>query len=401
MSLSDELEAQEGNVSVASRADEIQLERMDKARNLRPNEPDHAEQVFVKREDLVRSVFQGPLRLQIGGLPSGSGFAAGPRFEWTSRAQTVRFDLSAIGSIHSYYTVGAGVVLPGASNPRLSFAIEGAHSYAPSLDYYGPGPNSSKDGRTDYLREETPFGVRIRWRPTPRHVTTNFGLGMLLVNVGPGTRDSIPSTESVYGPSQAPGIDVQPNFVVAGSFVDVDFRDNPGNPHKGTHATLLYERYSALSLDQFSFNQVSTYVEHYVPFWNEKRVIALRAGTQLSYHNGDQVVPFYLQPTLGGADTLRGFPRYRFYDENSILFNAEYRWEGASILDVALFADAGKVFNRPGQISLSNLESSFGFGFRFKTRENVVTRSERVVVRIDFGFSNEGFQSWLRFDNVF
>src|SRR4030095_6932117 len=83
MSLSDELEAQEGNVSVASRADEIQLERMDKARHLRPHEPAHAEQVCVKREALVRSVFQGPLRLQIGGLPSGSGFAAGPRFEWT------------------------------------------------------------------------------------------------------------------------------------------------------------------------------------------------------------------------------------------------------------------------------------------------------------------------------
>ena len=86
--------------------------------------------------------------------------------------------------------------------------------------------------------------------------------------------------------------------------------------------------------------------------------------------------------------------RYRFYDENAILFNAEYRWEITTGFDMALFADAGKVFNRPGDISLSNLETSAGFGFRFKNRE-------KVVGRLDTGFSREGVRVWFRFGTLY
>jgi outer membrane translocation and assembly module TamA len=134
---------------------------------------------------------------------------------------------------------------------------------------------------------------------------------------------------------------------------------------------------------------LSADAEGYIPFWNKKRVIALHAGTELSYHRDDQVVPFYLQPTLGGPDDNRGFRRYRFYDENVIRLNAEYRWEVTSGFNLAAFGDAGKVFNNPGQISLSNLESSVGFGLRFTTYK-------RLLARIDTGFSNEGFQVWFQ-----
>src|SRR6185503_17228170 len=120
----------------------------------------------------------------------------------------------------------------------------------------------------------------------------------------------------------------------------------------------LYDRYAALESDLFSFHRVSAVAEHYIPFLNQKRVIALRAKTDLSFHSERQVVPFYLQAILGGDSDLRGFPAYRFYDENSLVFNAEYRWEVSSRFDAALFVDSGKVFNRPRDISLSGLETS-------------------------------------------
>ncbi len=50
--------------------------------------------------------------------------------------------------------------------------------------------------------------------------------------------------------------------------------------------------------------------------------------------------------------------------------------------------------NGPDKINLSHLKNSAGFGFRFKSRE-------AVVMRIDTGFSREGFQIWLKFGNVF
>ena len=53
-------------------------------------------------------------------------------------------------------------------------------------------------------------------------------------------------------------------------------------------------------------------------------------------------MPFYQQPTLGGPDALRGFRPFRFYDNNAVLVQGEYRWEASRSLDVALFADGGK-----------------------------------------------------------
>jgi hypothetical protein len=61
----------------------------------------------------------------------------------------------------------------------------------------------------------------------------------------------------------------------------------------------------------------------------------------------------------------------------------------------ALFADAGRVFEKPGNIGrLSQLKTAAGFGVRFNARE-------RVELRIDTGFSNEGVQTWVQFTGVF
>ena len=77
-----------------------------------------------------------------------------------------------------------------------------------------------------------------------------------------------------------------------------------------------------------------------------------------------------------------------------MVMNAEYRWEIFSGLDGALFADAGKVFPRRGLLNFHDLESSAGFGLRFNARN-------ATFLRIDTGFSQEGFQVWLKFNDVF
>ena len=62
-----------------------------------------------------------------------------------------------------------------------------------------------------------------------------------------------------------------------------------------------------------------------------------------------QQVPFYLMPTLGGNDSLRGFRDYRFRGPHALLLQGEYRFEIWSGLDGALFYDAGKVAHAPGR----------------------------------------------------
>ena len=321
---------------------------------------------------------------------------------------TFVLNVYAIGSVRTYYMAGVGMVLPGFADRRLSLAVDGGYLYAPELDYYGPGPDSSKGDRTNYLEEDTSVNFRMRWRPPRQHVTWGVDLGALFVNVGPGTRSGIAPTPSVFGPSEAPGIDVQTDFLRAGSFIDFDYRDVyveadsyrnippdrrgyraiPLDASKGTRVIAGYQQYFDIHQNTFSFGRLFADAEQYLPFRNKSHVVALHAGTELSYQPEDQVVPFYLQPTLGGPHDDRGFRRYRFYDENVIRLNAEYRWNVSYGFDMALFADAGKVFNKPGQIGLSNLESSVGFGLRFRS-------PQRLLFRIDTGFSHEGFQVWL------
>ena len=92
-----------------------------------------------------------------------------------------------------------------------------------------------------------------------------------------------------------------------------------------------------------------------------------------------QQVPFYFQPTLGGATHLRGFREFRFRDQNSVLVGAEYRWEAWWALDVALFADAGMVAPSRRSLSLRDMEVGYGIGFRFHSNRAFVARLDLAV----------------------
>lgn len=380
--------------SVNSRAGQIQAERAQKAATLTPDEPGRTERIFDKAEDIAEGVFRGaPLRLQFGGLPGGSGFSYGPLIEWRNPSD-LSLRLVAIGGFSGSYKTGA-VVEKFYPNQSLRLTTDAAYVYANRLDYYGPGPDSLESNRTRYLLEETSADFGVRWQPPPGRFSAGVEAGGLFVNVGPGTSSTIPSTDAVFSPSEAPGIDEQTDFIRGGGYIDLDYRDLPRKPTDGTRALLRYQRYQDVVLERFSFNRLSAEVEHYIPFLNKKRVIALHAATELSFNSDDQLVPFYLQPTLGGPRTLRGFRRYRFYDDNSVVYNAEYRWEVSTGFEMALFADAGRVFDRPSEIArLSQMKTSAGFGARFNARE-------RVALRIDTGFSNEGYRIWLQVTSAF
>jgi hypothetical protein len=373
-----------------TRAAQIEGQRLEKTADLHRERPIKAERHYTQ---ITKVMKESPVKIMSGGLGPGAGFAIGSLFEWQNRDDSLRSKLYGSVSINRFYVVGTGIEFHNIAGERLNLSVDALHRDSPRLNYYGSGPDSSKGDRTNYRKEETLFDLRLT-SDAHDHVRPTCGVGELLINVGPGTNDSLAQTAAVFTPEQAPGIDQQSNYLLAGCSLAFDYRQTPGDPRKGAYAFLGYERYHAQDGNQFSFHRVYATAEQYIPFLNRKRVIALRQSTTLSYHDTDQVVPFYLQATLGSDADLRGFRRDRFYDENSIVFNAEYRWEITSGFDMAVFGDAGKVFDRPWNISLSDLETSAGFGFRFKNRE-------RVTVRLDTGFSREGVRVWLKFGTIF
>ncbi|MCI0627667.1 MAG: BamA/TamA family outer membrane protein, partial [Acidobacteria bacterium] len=267
------------------------------------------------------------------------------------------------------------------------------HRNYPGINYYGPGPDSTKNGRANYRLEDTALDAALGVSPT-RFVKFGGAAGFLAVNVGPGTDDRFASAETIYTPTQTPGIDRQTNFLRYGAFGQFDWRDDPFGPKRGGNYVVQYTRFEDRDLGSHDFNLLDIDLQQYIGFFNRTRVIALRAHTQLTDSRADQTVPFYLQPVIGGSDDLRGFRPFRFSGNNSLVLSAEYRWEIFAGCDGALFMDGGKVFRRRGELNFRDLESSAGFGLRFNARN-------RPFIRMDFGFSHEGFQVWFKFNDIF
>jgi hypothetical protein len=377
----------------ASRAEQIENEQSLKAKTLSPDVPESSPQWFERPAEKAHDFLQkSRIQIQLGGLPMPAQLAVGPAFKWQNADGKVRGAIWGAAWIHWFYGVGAGLELPRASRQRLDVRFEAAHLDLPQLDFYGEGPQSLKSNRTNYRREDTRFGFQIDRQAI--HVQPHCNADQLLLNVGPGTSGSITSTNVRFSDTQAPGVDAQTNFFISGCGLKLDFRDMPEYPRKGAALFLDYRNFAAEKLSRNSFNRATASIQEYVPFFSMTRVIALHAAADMTFHNSDQVVPFYMQPTLGGFSDLRGFRPLRFYDENAAVANVEYRWEIFTGLDMAVFGDAGEVFHRPAQFNWSYIQSDVGFGLRFNNQRT-------VVVRTDIGFSREGFYAWVVFGKVF
>ncbi len=383
---------------VSSRVQEIETARRQRTPQLAPDEVSKLERFLltIKEKRLLERATGGiaGLRIRFGGLVSGSGFAIGPEYLRRDLADGgVIVRGSARASLKRYELFDLQLTFPKLAREKAFVDLYAVHRNYPRIDYYGPGPDSAKTGRSDFRLEDTAYDFTAGAKPV-RHLRLGGTLGYLQVNVGPGADRRFVSADRIFTPATTPGIDRQSDFLRGGVFAQYDWRDNPGGPRKGGNYLVRHTWYSDRILSLYSFRRLDLEAQQYIPFFNLRRVIALRGKSVLTYAESGQRVPFYLQPTLGGSEDLRGFRPFRFYDDNMIALNAEYRWESFSGLEMALFADAGKVFHRRAQWNLRDMEGAFGVGWRFNVRNN-------VFMRIDVGFSHEGYQVWIKFNNVF
>ncbi len=385
--------AQEG-----SRAAEIEAARNEKSQNLQPEKPSRTESAllaFKEKKFLERiSYGMGGLRVKLGGMVQGGGFGIGPEYFRPDLANgNVVFRTAAQASIRGYQRYDMEFGAPHFAHNKLFLNLFAVHHDYTGINYYGPGPDSKRASRTDFRIIDTSTDGTFGILPV-KHMKMGVSGGYLLVTLGPGQDTRFASTDKVFTPQQAIGINTRPDFVRMGIFAEYDYRDNPGGPRTGGDYLIQFDRYLARPQTGNDFRRLKVDLQQYVPFFNRRRVLALHAQSVLTYPDNQSVVPFYLQPVLGGSEDLRGFRSFRFYDNNLILVNGEYRWEVFSGLDMALFADSGKVFHRHADLNFQNMEADFGFGFRFNVRNN-------VFLRIDTAFSHEGFQVWFKFNNIF
>jgi Omp85 superfamily domain len=344
------------------------------------------------------------LHLANGNFPAGAGvkFAVGftddlgptrPAAD-PNRANRVEIDTVAAYSTAGYLRGGASLNVYRLGGAPLGVRVHAQHFEFPQEDFFGFSQDSLEENRTNYLLRSTEAGAELQWTPV-RLIDVGGGVSYLRPRIGAGTDDRFPSTEELFDPTTIPGYQRQPDyFVRSDASVALDWRDNPLHPHSGGRYGVQFSDYRDHDLDAFGFRRVSIDLQQYVPIPDRYRTIALHAAAVFTDADAGAQVPFYFQPTLGGARALRGFREFRFRDRNGLLLTAEYRWEAWWALDGALFVDAGTVAAERNDLKLGDMDVSYGVGFRFHS-------NSAFVARLDLAFSREGFIPLLRFEHAF
>jgi outer membrane protein assembly factor BamA len=380
-----------------TRAARLQQQREDKSQQLHSYEPAKLEAGLseIKEKRYVERFHAGykGFHPMLGGLSTGSGFALGTQYVKTNIAGVLNFEASGQASFLGYQRYRLALNALELANRRAFLGFNFTQNNAPQEDFYGIGSNSAEKARVNYRLETTDYSGTAGIRPIPKLEVGARG-GLLNTNVGHGTDNRYRSAEEVFTPEAAPGVDRQPHYKYAVAFAKYDYRDHPMNPRSGGLYKVEGGYYYDNDLEAYSHRRWRMEAQQYFPFFNERRVIAVRGKLEMTDANSDQQIPFYLLPTVGGSEDLRGYQEFRFRDKDSLVFNLEYRWEAFSGLDMAVFGDAGNVFPTAGDIKLNKLKTSYGFGFRFNTEA-------AVFWRIDIGFSPEGVRPFVKFSHVF
>jgi hypothetical protein len=383
-----------------TRAEADRAKREEKASQLVPERRSKLEAVLYEiDEDLIlQRIFNPPrgIHARFGGIGEGAGFGGGPGYQFIG----VPFDLrtSAAASLKGYFIAEGSVRFPGTQSEDLYTWANGPYVevYArrrdfPQEDFYGIGPDSLEDARSNFALRDT--FVRVTPAVRRGYLTAGVNLGYLDPSVGSGTDTRMPSTDEIFRAEEVPGLDAQPAFGVIEPFVEFATLDRAINDRAGGQYRLTFTRYADRDLDRFSFNRWDVDLRQIIPFVHDTHSLALRAWASSSDPSEGDTVPFYLQPTLGGAYTLRGFRTFRFRDRSALLLQAEYRWRINEFVAGALFYDTGAVGPELGEIG--KLERDYGFGLRAGSRAT-------VGFRLDFAFGGgEGTRILLRFDDVF
>jgi hypothetical protein len=335
-----------------------------------------------------------------GDFPAGAGMKFGVGYEKRVNGSLLepslpdRVDLMAVAaySTRGYKRLRGGLAWRDVAGSAVDIEGFGQYYDFPQEDFFGLGPDSSEEARTNYQLEAVETGALVRWRPSRLNVTA--GTFFFRPKLAEGTDSRYPSIEQGFGPSNAPGMGTETDFLKLEASIALDLRDNPQFPKAGGRYAVTVAQFDDRDLERFDTRRVDVALQQFVPLPDRYRRLALRAeGTFTDAESGD-AVPFYLQPTLGGARNLRGFREFRFRDRNSVLVGAEYQWEAWWAMDTALFVDAGTVAPSGRKLSLREMDVSYGVGFRFHS-------NKALTARLDLAFSREGFIPLLRFDHVF
>lgn len=348
----------------------------------------------VAAPDRVRG--DGPY-VELGDMITGSGWiSAGPGYRQHLLGGRALVDASAAVSWNNYQVVQGSFELPHLAHDRVSLGGRVMHQDLRRVEYFGLGNDSSKSGESAYRFTNTDVVGYGTYRATPwLLVNGRFGwIPTSSLDNPSGPRLTAPSTFSVFNDGSAPGLSSPaPSFLHGDVDLLLDWCDHRGHPTNGGVFRAAIAGYSDRDGGD-SFRRYELELSQVAPLFTSKWIVAVHGWEVFSDTSAGQQVPFYLMPSLGGQNTLRGYTDFRFHDRDMQSFNAESRFALFSHLDVAAFYDTGKVASRAGDLDFSGMKHAYGAGLRLHNASS-------MLARLDVGHGTEGWHVFFKMNDPF
>ncbi len=246
-----------------------------------------------------------------------------------------------------------------------------------SSNFFGIGSNSQKEKRELYTKE--PFLMQLE-------LGCRF-LGNYHIESGIKYETVQLSNISRSGELQYLSKEDRQSAVMF--FINIGFEtiNRHLNPSNGISLKAEFEKPVNGKLN-FLRNNFTCCGYHNIDFLNS--ILAARLQIHCLYGNS---IPFSYLSSLGGNNTLRGFPQDRFIDKSFILLNSELRFPIIMRFGGVAGIDCGQVFDKFSGLKPKDFSLNTCLGLRYYL--------DTFNVRLDAGFSNEYTGIYFNFNHIF
>ncbi len=360
-----------------------------------------------------------PLHIAVGSLAPQNGFGSGIAFvsHYTpNEAWRLFWNADAVATPNGSWRAGAymsAVLIRhqkistrlGTTGSKLSnLALQEMpviHAYAQgislnSISYFGLGQGTPRN-QSYFGMTETVAGANIIW---PLMKTLNVSLlgeanGRFFSLRGRQAANGL-SIEQLYNDTSAPGLSNQPGYAQFGQGIRI--RPSFANGYVRLNYNATFQEWVATN-STYSFRRFKADLGHQFPLYRTTRSLLPREfngpdtcaadpnslrcpspsrnlegsfGFQFlytaSYTSAGSVVPFYLDPTIGGSDIngtalLPSYPDYRFRGPDLMVFRGTfehsiYKWP----IGAKFMIDEGRVALTRGDLGFNHLAHSYAVG---------------------------------------
>jgi hypothetical protein len=299
------------------------------------------------------------------------------------------------------------------------FQVYGESTSLNKLGYFGLGPNTADTARSYFAMRETIAGASLVWPPwkpakwRPLNLSLFGEANLRFVDLRGSPNQPSPSIEQIYTPATAPGLSSQPSYGQFGEGIGI--RPSLAHDYINLSYSVALQEWVSSAQSAPSFRRLNVDLEHHFLLYKATRSLLPRDGNgpdncaddpsdktshkcppilvqplpgrtralegsfnlilmiRETFSPAAASVPFYFQPTLGGADingasTLPSYQDYRFRGPNTVLYRASFehsvynKWP----LGVTAMVDEGKVALTHGDIDFSHLRHSYAVGLTLR-----------------------------------